>query len=90
MLARDIAAVLVGVRAAVMIDYIPMSAADMLAIIDDILTHATARHQTACKLKPVACEHTPSLTPLSLSCHRLQTMLTQSNPVIASFNHIFC
>lgn len=49
-LARDIAAVCIGLRTAVMIDYMPLTASAMLAILAVAETQAGILQQCLCKL----------------------------------------
>lgn len=50
LLARDIAAVCLQLRAAIMVDYMPLRAVDMLGILAAAESHATALKHCACKL----------------------------------------
>ena len=70
MLARDIAAVCIGLRMAVMIDYMPLTASAMLAILAAAETQAATLQQCPCKLPGILhCKN-----PLSLTIHHQITV----------------
>lgn len=50
LLARDIAAVCIGLRSAIMVDYMPLTAAAMLAILAKAETQAATLQHSQCKL----------------------------------------
>ena len=60
LLARDIAAVCLQLRAAVMVDYMPLRALDMLAILAAAESQATALEKLTCKLLPAPVAFLPS------------------------------
>lgn len=74
MLARDVAAVCMGLRAAVMVDYVPLTASAMLTILAVAEMQATTLQQCQCKLFQAMITNQMSIKPpFAAACGRVFT-----------------
>ena len=61
LLTRDIAAVCIGLRTAIMVDYMPLTAAAMLAILAKAETQAATLQQAPCNILQASIPMSPTM-----------------------------